>query len=129
MKLGRMLLGFCAAVALSGNAGAHEDAVLEWNRIAMEVLNQQPPPLQMRFAAIVQLAVFEGVNAIEGDYESLIESVNAPHDASAPAAAVSAAHRVMSNYFPERAAEFDAALKRSLARIPEGPGRDAGIAV
>ena len=32
-------------------------------------------------------------------------------------------------YLPDRAAEFDAARARSLERIPQGPGRDAGIAV
>ncbi len=128
MSLRRKLIGICAAVALFGDATAHEDAVLEWNRIAMEVLNGQPPPLQMRFAAIVQLAVFEGVNAITGDYESLIDPVYAPRHGSAPAAAVSAAHRVLRGYFPDQAATFDAARERSLARIPAGPARQAGIA-
>jgi hypothetical protein len=123
-----MFLGVCAAVAIFSNANAHEDAVLEWNRIAMQVLNDQPPPLQMRFAAIVQLAVFEGVNSVTGDYESLIESSYPPRDASASAAAVSAAHRVLRTYFPERAAEFAAARKQSLGRIPDGPARQAGIA-
>jgi hypothetical protein len=122
-----LFLGLCATLAF-GSANSHEDAVLEWNRIAMEVLNPQPPPLQMRFAAIVQLAVFEGVNAVSGDYESMIDSVNAPRDASAAAAAVSAAHHTLRAYFPERAAEFAAARERSLARIPEGPARRAGIA-
>ncbi len=41
---------------------------------------------------------------------------------------MSAAHRVLRTYFPERAAEFDAARAKSLARIPAGPARDAGIA-
>jgi hypothetical protein len=128
MTMKSMFLGICAAVAIFSNANAHEDAVLEWNRIAMQVLNDQPPPLQMRFAAIVQLAVFEGVNSVTGDYESLIESSYPPRDASASAAAVSAAHRVLRSYFPERAAEFDAARKQSLGRIPDGPARQAGIA-
>ena len=124
----RMLFGMIGALAL-GTANAHEDAVLEWNRIAFDALLEQPPPSQMRFGAIVQLAVFEGVNAITGDYESTLDTVNAQHDASAPAAVVSAAHHVLSSYLPERAAEFDAARDQSLGRIPEGPARQAGIAV
>jgi hypothetical protein len=122
-----MLFGMIAMLSL-GAANGHEDAVLEWNRIAFDALLDQPPPLQMRFGAIVQLAVFEGVNAITGEYDSTLTTLNAPRDASAPAAAVSAAHHVLSSYLPERAAEFAAARERSLARIPDGPARQAGIA-
>jgi hypothetical protein len=132
MTIRKMFPGWCAVILAgvvnAGSVHAHEDAVLEWNRIAMEILNSEPPPIQMRYAAIVQLAVFEGVNAVTGDYESLVEGVNAPRDASAPAAAVSAAHRVMRNYYPDRATELDAARRQSLERIPPGPAREAGIA-
>jgi hypothetical protein len=113
-----------------GTASAHEDAVIEWNRIAMDgVLRELPPPIQMRFGAIMELAVFEGVNSIEGDYESTLDTLKSPRAASAGAAAVSAAHRVLRTYFPDRAAEFDAARERSLARIPDGSARRAGIEV
>lgn len=133
--LKRMLAGICAALAL-GTANASEaldangDAVIEWNRLAMNgVLRPLPPPIQIRFGAIIQLAVFEGVNAIEGDYESTLENLKSPRGASASAAAVSAAHHVLRTYFPDRAAEFDAARVESLARIPDGPARQAGIEV
>jgi hypothetical protein len=128
----KVLQGIVVALMLSGAQAREprEDAVLEWNRIAFDtVLRQQLPPLQMRFAAIMQLAVFEAVNAVTGDYESMLGSVNAQVGASAEAAAVSAAHRVLSGYFPDRAAEFDAARARSLSHVPDGPARDAGIAV
>ena len=123
----RMFLGLLAALSLNV-ANAHEDAVLEWNRIAFDLLLDQPPPLQMRFGAIVQLAVFEGVNSVSGEYQSTVEVPRSSPGASAPAAAVSAAHRVLRRYFPERAAEFDAARNKSLARISAGPAREAGIA-
>ena len=42
---------------------------------------------------------------------------------------MSAAHRVLSTYFPDRAGEYDAARARSLARIPDDAARAAGIAV
>jgi hypothetical protein len=135
MKLERMLFVLVAALTL-GVAHANDarkapvDAVLEWNEIAFDkVLRPQPPPLQMRFAAIMHLAVFEAVNAVTGEYDSTLDSVNASAGASAEAAAVSAAHRVLSGYFPEHAAEFDAARAQSLARIPDGPARANGIVV
>ena len=123
----RMFLGLLAALSLTV-ANANEDAVLEWNRIAFDLLLDQPPPLQMRFGAIVQLAVFEGVNSVDGEYQSTVDVPRSSPGASAPAAAVSAAHRVLRTYFPERAAEFDAARVKSLGRVPAGPARDAGIA-
>jgi hypothetical protein len=122
-----IIFGILAVLPLRAE-NAHEDAVLEWNRIAFDALLDQPPPLQMRFGAIVQLAVFEGVNAVTGEYESTLDTLNASRSASAPAAAVSAAHRVLKTYLPERAAEFDAARDRSLARIPAGPARESGVA-
>src|ERR1035438_6413904 len=47
-------------------AAARADAVLDWNTIAVNtaVANKQNPFAQARYAAIVQLAVFEAVNAI-----------------------------------------------------------------
>jgi hypothetical protein len=123
----RLLPGLLVALSLNV-ANAHEDAVLEWNRITFDLLLEAPPPMQMRFGAIVQLAVFEGVNSVSGEYRSTVDVPRSAPGASAPAAAVGAAHRVLRTYFPERALEFDAARENSLARIPAGRARDAGIA-
>lgn len=116
---------------------AQADAIFEWNAIMVEQVLDQPPPDQNRFAAITQLAVFEAVNAVTGEYRPYLEAhrerspgrVTAMPGASADAAAVSAAHRVLRTYFPERADVLDAARVTSLARIPDGPAKDGGIAV
>ena len=68
---------------------------------------RQNPFAQARFAAIVQLAVFEAVNAITGDYEPYLGTIVAPHGASADAAAIEAAYRVLSTYFPASASTLD----------------------
>jgi hypothetical protein len=59
---------------LFGSAVAKADVVLDWNAIAVNkaVANGQNPVAQARFAAIPQLAVFEAVNAITGDYWTII---------------------------------------------------------
>ena len=66
-------LGLCVLVAILslGSAVAKADAVLDWNVIAVNtaIANGQNPFAQARFAAIVQLAVFESVNAITSAYE------------------------------------------------------------
>ena len=74
--------GVCMLMAtlLFGPAVAKADAVLDWNLIAVNtaIANGQSPFAQARSAAIVQLAVFEAVNAITGDYRPYLGSIVAP---------------------------------------------------
>ena len=108
---------------------ARADVVLDWNAIAMSTLigQGQSPFAQARFMAITQLAVFEAVNAITGDYKPYLGTVVAPAGASADAAAVAAAYAVLKNYFPP-APNLDAAYAVSLAAIPDGSAKSGGIA-
>ena len=83
------------AVALVGllacsSIAARADVVLDWNAIAVSTLvgQGQSPFAQARFMAIVQLAVFEAVNAVTGHYKPYLGTVVAPPGASAEAAAV-----------------------------------------
>jgi hypothetical protein len=78
------------ATLLLGSFVVKADAVLEWNVIAIDtaVANGQNPFAQARYVVIVQLAVFEAVNSITGDYRPYIGSIVASHGASADAAAI-----------------------------------------
>lgn len=130
---GKRTFGLCMLMAtlLLGPAVAKADAVLDWNVIAVDtaVANGQNPFAQARYAAIVQLAVFEAVNSIKGDYRPYLGSIVAPHGASADAAAIEAAYRVLSTYFPASASTvLDPARAKSLALIPEGKAKSDGIA-
>src|SRR6267142_6923555 len=99
----------CSPIA----AGA--DVVLDWNKIAVSTVSQgQSPFAQSRFMAITQLAVFEAVNAITGDYKPYLGTVVAPVGASVDAAAVAAAYKVLKNYFP-LSPNLDSAYAASLA--------------
>ena len=124
--------GVCMLMAalLFGPAVAKADAVLDWNLIAVNtaIANGQSPFAQARSAAIVQLAVFEAVNAITGDYRPYLGSIVAPHGASADAAAIQAAYRVLSTYFPASASTLGTARANSLALIPDGQAKTDGIA-
>ncbi len=77
----------------------------------------------------MQLAVFEAVNAVVGDYEPYLGTITAPPGASPDAAAIAAAYRTLVTLRPGSAAALDAARAQSLAAIPDGPAKDAGIAV
>ncbi len=129
---GKRTFGLCMLMAtlLFGPAVAKADPVLDWNVIAVDtaVANGQNPFAQARFAAIVQVAVFEAVNAITGDYRPYLGSIVAPHGASADAAAIQAAYRVLSTYFPASRSTLDAARANSLASIPDGKAKIDGIA-
>src|ERR1700760_4668106 len=130
----KRVLGLCIVTAslLFGPAAAKADPVLTWNTIAVDtaVANGQNPFAQARFGAIVQVAVFEAVNSITGDYRPYLKpgSIVSHHGASANAAAVQAAYRVLSTYFPASASTLDTARASSLALIPDGPAKIDGIA-
>jgi hypothetical protein len=125
------VLGLCMLIAtLFVSAVAKADAVLDWNVIAVNtaVANGQNPFAQARYAAIVQLAVFESVNAITGDYHPYLGTIVAPRGACPEAAAIQAAYRVLSTYFPLSASTLDAERANSLASIPDGQAKTDGIA-
>jgi membrane-associated phospholipid phosphatase len=115
---------------LTSSVVVKADAVIDWNTIAVDtaVANKQNPFAQARYGAIVQLAVFEAVNATTGDYQAYLGTITAPPGASAEAAAIQAAYRVLSTYFPASAATLDAERANSLAAIPDGQPKDDGIA-
>jgi hypothetical protein len=117
-----VILLVCSPIAVRA------DVVLDWNAIAVSTVAGQSPYAQSRFMAIVQLAVFEAVNAITGHYKPYLGTVAAPVGASADAAAVAAAYQVLKNYFPLAATNLDAAYAASLAAIPDGPAKSGGIA-
>jgi hypothetical protein len=121
---------------VSGPASANaEDIVLKWNDLAAKTAVATSPFNQARVMAIVQLSVFEAVNAITGDYEPYLNpATTAPEGASVDAAVIIAAHRALTNYFP--AAMFpaanlvlNAARDLDLGAIPDSPAKTDGMAV
>src|SRR5262245_6793001 len=91
------LVGACVLLSAPATS-ARADAVTDWNALMETTVTAPPtnPFFQARWGAIVQLAVFEAVNAIEGDYEPYLGVVIvAPSGASSEAAAIAAAHRTL----------------------------------
>jgi hypothetical protein len=97
-----------------------ENAVLSWNAIALNTLRRdQAGSLEAsRSLAIVHGAVFDAVNAIVGSgngYRPLLDAI--PVGASAQAAAAGAAHRVLTQLYPNQVTQLDQALAQSLSQI------------
>jgi hypothetical protein len=129
-RLMKILSSIIVAACITFGAGAaYADVVTDWNAIMQETVASTDPFLQGRSAAITQLAVFEAVNAIVGDYKPYLGRIIAPPGASPEAAAIAAAHRALIALHPGSASVLDALRARSLAAIPDGPAKSDGIAV
>ncbi len=82
-----------------------------------------------RAMAIVHIAMFEAVNAIEGDFQSYVGLPAAPAGTSRAAAVAQAAHDTLVALYTLQAADFDAELAVDLALVPDGAPKTQGIAV
>jgi len=129
-SIARVSVVILLSVLVSASATAADDVVLKWNGIAARTVTATNPFNQARIMAITQLAVFEAVNAVTGDYEPYLATPTAASPgASAEAAAIVAAHRVLTNYFPAAVGSLDTARDLDLGAIVDGPEKTAGKAV
>jgi hypothetical protein len=115
---------------VSGPAPASaEDMVLKWNDLAAKTAVATNQFNQARVMAIVQLSVFEAVNAITGEYEPYLDPATvAAAGASVDAAVIIAAHRALTNYFPAATLALDTARDLDLGAMPDGAAKTAGMA-
>jgi hypothetical protein len=121
-------------VALGAPAVARADAVTQWNINASAAIFAAGPTAHASTLsfAMVQGAVYDAVNGIEGGYQPyLVRPAANPWD-STSAAVATAAYRVLAAVVPSSqtvalanlAAQYDAAL----AAVPDGPMKAGGIA-
>jgi len=133
LAIGAALLGAHSPTPSTGSAANHgrpgDAVVLEWNAVAVQAVGASAPFPSTRAMAITQLAVFEAVNAITRRYTPYLGPLSAPDAASPDAAAVVAAHDALVWLFPGQQAFLDGKQAESLAAIPNGPAKDAGVAV
>jgi hypothetical protein len=115
-------LAGCLTVATPGSAGA--DVVTEWNQ---NVITIGGPQIQ-RTLAMVHIAMFDAVNAIDPHYTPYLTLPAPSAGASMEAAAASAAHGVLLRLFPAQQGTIDGFLATSLASVPDGPAETAGVA-
>ncbi|MEU0738954.1 vanadium-dependent haloperoxidase [Streptomyces sp. NPDC006134] len=78
--------------------------------------------------AYVSLAMYNAVVGIEGRYVPYRWRARGPRDASAEAAAATAARRVLLSGFPQAGPALEKAWKESLAKVPDGPAEQRGVA-
>jgi hypothetical protein len=137
LSLAAMVGAIAVPVAQAQGAGAvtteSADVVIEWNNHAQTAIiatANQGPTVAYLHLAMVQGAVYDAVNAIEGGYEPYLGApATADPDDSAPAAVATAAHDVLVALFPSQQPTLDTKLAASLDAIPDGPAETGGIEV
>ena len=137
-----VLLGGAARPA---QAVTPEDAVLDWNTYASEAFINaatapipgmgQGPTVAILHLAMVQGAVYDAVNMIDGGYAPYLDDLpTAPASGSKPAAVATAAHDVLVGmviqpaFTPAIVTRLNGLYTSSLAAIADGAAKTAGIA-
>jgi hypothetical protein len=118
------LLLCAVVVTLSAPSAARADVVVDWNN---HVFTAPTGPQIQRTLAMVHIAMFDAVNAIDTHYAPYLALPPAPSGASPVAAAAAAAHGVLVRLFPAKAPALAAALSASLAAVPDGAAETNGV--
>ena len=108
-------------------APASANVISEWNEAATNVPTQGGWIAQLRALATAHVAAFDAVNAFEKRYAFYLSEFQAPAGASPEAAAVTSMHRALAALVPDQKARFDTSLSKLLGKVPDGPGKEAGI--
>src|SRR5438874_1081229 len=136
----RALVVAVTAVAFAGAAGTAQNAaaalppgnaVEQWNKVAENTVVGSGAFQNegLIYMAYESAAVYDAVVAIEGDYAPYGAPIAAAAGASAEAAVVEAAYRILVNYFPTQATTLGGQYAEALTLIPDGAAKDDGKAV
>jgi hypothetical protein len=116
------------ALALSATA-ARADIIMDWNAKAdaLAIEKQLLNAANSRGQAMLHIAMFEAVNAIDRRYAPYKLKLTADKNVSREAAAAAAAYDVLLALHPDKKADLDATLAASLAGIAENEAKAKGV--
>ena len=117
-----------AMLAVAPGAGA--DGVTDANARAADIASMMAgTPPAVRAMAIVQVSVYEAVNAITGRYPQLRAKLTAAPGASVDAAVAAATRTALLKLVPAQQAAIEAHYQAALKPLPDGRAKTDGIAV
>ena len=127
MKKGKFIGIIIVLLAGSAFAGAKE--VREWNMAAIDMIKRDNISNHFgnRTAAILHIAMFDAVNGIEKQYNPYLVSLPASGDLPTQAAVAAAAFEVLSRLYPLLQEEFEPLYAAQLARVADGPNKQAAM--
>jgi hypothetical protein len=112
------------AIAIDASGLDHTPVAPGENRVFGEQLG---PGRSSRAMAIVHIAIFDAINAIENDFESYSGIPRVREFTSVDSAIAQAAHDTLVGMFPSQAAAFHQLLEDDLDDIPGGRAKQNGI--
>jgi hypothetical protein len=125
-------LAYAQEARLPGGAHRRDvNPVTYWNSIADAAFTPSEgtnPMAQSRTLAILHAAIHDAVNAIDQRFESYTPGLPDTPGASVDAAVAAAAREVLVTLLPEQTAIVEEAYEGTLAAIPDGWAKAAGIA-
>ena len=129
----RLLCGALALLftgLLPGAARAADATlVLDWETQAIDTIEALPRPRQSRAGVLVDLAMFNALNAIEPRYRSYGPTLEPSPQALPEAAVAAAVWGVLSAEPQANHAKLGRSYSEAIAKLPEGAARNAGVAL
>jgi hypothetical protein len=110
---------------------ANADTITDWNQTAIAVLKAEGVAGNpwTRSMAMVHVAMSDAVNSVQGRYARYVATSPLQRDASAEAAAASAARQNLLQLYPKQKAIIEEAFGASTKDIAEGAAKTAGVAL
>ena len=127
-RFAAMAIGMLFAITTSS---ARADVVTDWNVAALDILQaaQAAGGAQSRSLTIVHVAMSDAVNSVQNRYTRYAAKMPIVADASAEAAAASAARNVLLQLYPKHKDVIERAYAASMKTIADGPAKTRGIAL
>src|SRR5262245_22188037 len=124
---------FAVCLALGATTGIPDalaaDMVTDWGArgVAIGAEKQLPNARYTRALAMMHVAMFEAVNAVDRRYQPYKLDLAGDKLASKEAAAAAAAHTVLISLFPDQKAKLDQELQSALAAIRDEDAKSKGV--
>jgi hypothetical protein len=113
---------FAATMPTTASAGVVNNVLTQWRAHT----DKCEDPRQLDAEAMVNVAMFEAINAVTPKYTPYTTKLDAPEGSSPDAAAARAAHDVLVLVCADQKGMFDEALKASLEAVADKAARDNG---
>ena len=129
MNVIRIIL-YIILMGLASVAAANADVITEWNEIAVDAgyRAKLTPVPHSRNVSMVHAAMFEAVNAITPRYQPYQLKLSPLAQTSPEIAAVTAAHELLAQLYPEQANNFRAHYDEFINAISDSTAKQNGIA-
>jgi len=129
MNLKRFVLAAATTAALAGSV--HADVIDDWNEQWLDTIRivGGPPCPLARNGAILFTAIYDASNSITPTHEPYVDFVSVPGPTNKQVAIATAAHKVLSTLYPDRAEIYQAQYDEHLAAFPNNVRKFNGVLV